>query len=76
MATVRVRNPSDAPLNVTLKGSGEQLGVVGARASVDFLIPPGRYEVTLQGSGRTQHFYDAPIAEGEVLVLAYSNGGG
>jgi hypothetical protein len=72
MATVHISNPSDRAIDVTLSGAGEQSGVVGPRSAVDFLIPPGRYDVALRGAARTQRFYDAPLTEGDVLELVYS----
>jgi hypothetical protein len=72
MATVQVSNPSGAAVEVTLSGRGGQVGVVGPHAMVDFLIPPGRYDVALRGPARTQRIYDAPLGEGDVLALVYS----
>jgi hypothetical protein len=72
MATVNVNNPSGAAVDVTLSGRGGQVGVVGPHAAVDFLIPPGRYDIALRGPARTQRIYDAPLREGDVLALVYS----
>ena len=72
MATLQVSNPSATPVEVTLSGRGGPMGVVGPRAAVDFLIPPGRYDIALHGPTRTQRIYDAPLAEGDVLALVYS----
>jgi hypothetical protein len=74
MATVRVTNPSARRIDVTLSGRGVQVGVVAPRAVMDFLVPPGRYDVSLKGTARTHRFYDAPLAEGEVLALVYADG--
>jgi hypothetical protein len=74
MATVRVTNPSARTIDVTLSGGGVQVGVVAPRAVMDFLVPPGRYDVSLKGTARVQRFYDAPLAEGEVLALVYADG--
>jgi hypothetical protein len=74
MATVRVTNPSDRTVAITLSGASDQVGVVAPRAVMDFLVPPGRYDVALKGAARTQRFYDAPLAEGEVLALVYAEG--
>jgi hypothetical protein len=73
MATLHVANSSAKPVHVTMKGTGEQVGVIGPHATVDFLVSPGRYDVTLHGGSRTQRFYDAPLAEGEVLDLVYTD---
>jgi hypothetical protein len=73
LATVHVTNPSSAPIDVVLAGQSSQRGVVGARAVVDFLVPPGRYDITLHGSSRIQRFYDARADQREVLSLAYSD---
>jgi hypothetical protein len=72
MATVRVRNPSSAPVEIVFSGEQAQKGIVGPNASVDLLIPPGRYDIALSGSVRTQRIYDAPLAEGDVLDLVYN----
>jgi len=72
MATIRISNPSAQAIEVTLSGTDTQVGVVGPRANVEFLIPPGRYDVALRGATRTQRFYDAPLTEGELLALVYS----
>jgi hypothetical protein len=74
MATVRVTNPTQRAIDVSLSGAEDQLGVVAPRAVMDFLVPPGRYDVALKGAARTQRFYDAPLAEGEVLALVYAEG--
>jgi len=76
MATVHVQNPSAAVVEVTLAGEGSQSGVVGPRTAVDLLVPPGRYNIALHGAARTQHFYDAPLAAGDVLDLVYSDSPG
>jgi len=73
MATVHVQNPSATVVEVTLAGQGSQSGVVGPRAAVDLLVPPGRYNIALHGAARTQQFYDAPLAAGDVLELVYSD---
>lgn len=75
MATVRVTNPSERRIEVTLSGRDRQVGVVAPRAVMDFLVPPGRYDVALKGTARAQRFSDAPLAEGEVLALVYAEGG-
>lgn len=72
MATVRVDNPSAAAVGVTLSGRGGPIGVVAPHASIDFLLPPGRYDIALHGPARTQRIYDAPLQSGDVLALVYS----
>jgi hypothetical protein len=72
MATVQVNNPSAAAVDVTLSGRGGPVGVVGPHSAVDFLIPPGRYDIALRGPTRTERIYDAPLGEGDVLALVYS----
>ena len=72
MATVRVQNPSAAVVGVTLSGRGGPIGVVGPHASIDFLLPPGRYDIALHGPTRIQRIYDAPLHSGDLLALVYS----
>ena len=72
MATVRVDNPSAAAVDVSLSGRDGPIGVVGPRASIDFILPPGRYDIALRGPARTQRIYDAPLHAGDVLSLVYS----
>jgi hypothetical protein len=73
MATVRVSNPSSALVEVIFSGVQAQKGIVGPRATVDLLVPPGRYDIALAGAARTQRIYDAPLGEGEVLELVYND---